>query len=152
MKFFKSIILYFFRIEMQFNKSILLLRGLPGSGKSSLAQVLSEDGVHPIFSVDDYFTDAETGEYEFRFQDNHVAYKQCEANCRLAAERGTSKIIIHNTFTLDWEVEPYFAIAKEFSYAIFILTVENYHGSKNIHQIADEQIQRMALKYKVKLY
>ena len=41
------------------HKSLILLRGLPGSGKSSLAFTLSENGKYPVFSVDDYFTNAE---------------------------------------------------------------------------------------------
>ncbi len=39
--------------------SIILIRGLPGSGKSSLARLLSENGKYPVFSIDDYFMDKE---------------------------------------------------------------------------------------------
>ena len=83
--------------------SLIVLRGLPGSGKSTLAMVLSEDGKHPIFSVDDYFTNSETGEYIFDFKNNHLAYKLCEENTKLSMVNKLSIIIIHNTFTMDWE-------------------------------------------------
>jgi predicted kinase len=129
---------------------LILLRGLPGSGKTTLAAVLSEAGKYPVFSVDDYFTD-ENGHYEFRFQENHLAYKQCEEGVRTAMQQGAPKIILHNTFTMEWEMGPYFKLAAELGYRLHILTVENRHGSKNVHDIPEEHIERMRAKYVVKL-
>lgn len=131
--------------------SLILLRGLPGCGKSTLAHVLSENNMYPIFSVDDYFTDEVTGEYVFNFGDNHLAYKQCEQLTKDAMQLMIPKVILHNTFTMDWELEPYFKLAAKFNYALFVVTVENYHGKQNTHGVSDEQLQKMAEKYKVKL-
>ena len=131
--------------------SLTLLRGLPGSGKSTLATVLSEEGKYPVLSVDNYFTDEKTGEYKFEFDKNHLAYKQCEELTRLNMKAGVTKIFVDNTFTMPWEAEPYFKLAAEFNYRIFVVTVENYHGQPNIHNISDEQMKKMAEKYKVKL-
>src|SRR5438132_175866 len=117
--------------EQDTNKSLMLLRGLPGSGKSTLAAVLAENGKYPVLSIDSYFTNSSTGEYSFEFDKNHIAYKQCEQQTRAAMEQGSSKIFVDNTFTLEWEMEPYFKIAAEFSYRLFVITVENHHGSKN---------------------
>lgn len=132
--------------------ALILLRGLPGSGKTTLAKVLSENNTYPVFSVDDYFTNEITGEYIFNFQNNHLAYKQCEALANDAMQQAISKILVHNTFTMDWEMEPYFKLAAKFNYQLFIVTVENYHGHQNVHEVSDEQLQKMADKYKVKLY
>lgn len=132
-------------------RSLILLRGLPGSGKSTLAQVLSENNMYPIFSVDDFFTDEITGEYVFNFSNNHLAYKQCEQLTKDAMRQSIPKVILHNTFTLEWELEPYFKLASQFNYKLFIATVENYHGKQNTHGVSDEQLQKMAEKYKVKL-
>jgi len=132
-------------------KSLILLRGLPGSGKSTLANQLSENGKYRVFSVDDYFTD-EKGHYHFEFDKNHLAYKNCEENTRLAMQNGSVKVFVDNTFTMDWEMEPYFKLAAEFDYRLFVVTVENHHAQKNIHAVSDEQIRKMAEKYKVKLY
>lgn len=135
---------------MQNNRSIIILRGLPGSGKSTLADILS-GGQFPVFSVDDYFTDKQ-GNYQFVFSDNHLAYKHCEQNVRNAMESHVEKIFLANTFTMDWEIEPYFKMAKEYNYQVFVVTVENYHGGKNIHEIPYDHIEKMALKYKIKLH
>jgi predicted kinase len=132
-------------------KALILLRGLPGAGKSTLAKALAENK-WPVFSVDDYFTDSKTGAYHFEFDKNHLAYKACEENCRKAMENGMEKIFVDNTFTLDWELQSYFKLAADFNYRLFVCTVENYHEQKNTHDVSDEQIQKMADKYKVKLF
>ncbi len=130
--------------------SLILLRGLPGSGKSTFAKLLAEEK-WPVFSIDDYFTDKKTGVYQFDFASNHLAYKACESACKKAMQEGVRKIFIHNTLTLAWELEQYFKLAQAFKYKVFVCTVENYHGHKNEHQINDEQIKKMAEKYQVKL-
>jgi predicted kinase len=131
--------------------SLILLRGLPGSGKSTLAKLLSENGKYPVHSIDSYFTDSKTGAYHFEFDKNHLAYKHCEEQTRNSIKKGVEKIFIDNTFTLEWEAEPYFKLASEYDYTVFVVTVENRHGSKNTHGVSDEQIQKMAAKYKVVL-
>lgn len=133
------------------NLSLILLRGLPGSGKSTLAAILSENSKYPVCSVDEYFTDKETGKYVFEFQNNHLAYKTCADKAKQHMKNKVTKIFVDNTFTLEWELEPYFKLAKEFNYTIFVVTVENRHKGKNIHNISEEQLQKMAEKYKVVL-
>lgn len=133
-------------------KDLILLRGLPGSGKSTLAEVLAEHVRYPVYAIDDYFTDKNSGAYVFNFRENHLAYKACEDAVCQAMERGEPKIFVANTFTMDWEIEPYFQLASAFRYRVFVVTVEKYHNTPNIHEVTDEQIQRMAEKYKVKLF
>ena len=133
------------------DQSLILLRGLPGSGKSTIAKVLSEEGKYPVHSVDSYFTNHKTGVYNFEFDKNHLAYKNCEELARESLSSGIPKVFVDNTFTLEWEMEPYFKMAAEFGYRIFVLTVENHHGSANIHDISEQQLRKMAEKYKVKL-
>ena len=132
-------------------RSLILLRGLPGSGKSTLAAVLSENGKYPVHSVDTYFTDEHSGTYVFDYQKNHLAYGQCEERTRNSLKDNFEKIFVDNTFTLEWEMEPYFKLANEFDYRIFVVTVENRHDGNNIHNISLEQLEKMASKYKVKL-
>jgi hypothetical protein len=134
-----------------FTPALILIRGLPGAGKTTLANVLSEEGLYPIFSVDDYFTNSETGEYKFVFSDNHLAYSSCLEKVELAMQKSVKKIFVHNTLTLDWEIEHYFKLSSKLQYTIFVVTCENYHSKRNLHSVSDEQLIKMAKKYKVKL-
>lgn len=131
--------------------SLIILRGLPGSGKSTLAEQLSESGKYPVYSIDDYFT-TEKGEYNFEFDKNHLAYKSCENRVRESMRRNVSKIFVDNVFSIEWEIEPYFKLAQEFNYKVFVLTVENRHHGRNVHDISEDQIKRMAEKYRVVLF
>jgi predicted kinase len=132
-------------------RTLIILRGLPGSGKTSLADVLSEQK-WPVFSIDDYFTNPLTKKYSFDFSKNHLAYKACQDNTEEAMQKGTEKIFLHNTFTLEWEMEPYFKLAQKYEYTLHILTVENRHHSTNKHDISQEQVRKMAEKYTVVLF
>jgi len=131
--------------------NLILLRGLPGSGKSTLARILSERGKYPVHSVDAYFTDDLTGEYSFHFEKNHLAYKDCCTKTEASMQRSESKIFVDNTFVFDWEVAPYLALSKKYHYKIFVVTTEKYHTNANVHGITDDQILKMAARYKVKL-
>lgn len=132
-------------------RSFIILRGLPGAGKTTLATILSEDNKWPVFSIDSYFIDPVTKEYNFQFDKNHLAYKNCEEQTKQAMKNKTEKIFLDNVFSLDWEIEPYFKLASIYNYKIFVATVENYHSNTNSHNVSDEQLQKMAAKYKVKL-
>lgn len=133
------------------SKHLFLLRGLPGCGKSTVAHLIADDNKNPVFSVDDYFT-GPSGHYEFKYNENHKAYEMCEKNVLKAMTEGREKIFVHNTFTHLWEMEPYFKMASEAKYKVHVMTIENYHGSDNIHGISPEQIRKMAEKYPIKLF
>jgi predicted kinase len=132
-------------------KSLVLLRGLPGAGKSSLAAVLAR-GSAPVFAIDDYFTDVETGRYEFRHAENHMAYKQCADRAEEAMKEAFPLVIIDNAFTLEWEMETYFKLAMQYGYRIHVVTVEKRHSGKNVHGVTEEQLRKMAEKYRVVLF
>ena len=66
-------------------------------------------------------------------------------------EHIADRIVDHNTFTEEWEMQPYFDLAKEYDYRVTTLIVENRHNSKSIHNVPDEVIKRQKERFNIKL-
>jgi predicted kinase len=132
-------------------KNLYLLRGLPGSGKSTLAKQLG--GSH--FETDKYFV-GENGEYNFDGSKLKEAHQWCQdsvSNAMLlnhtTGENET--IVVSNTFTQEWEMQPYMDMAKQWGYRVFTIIVENRHGGVNQHGVPDEKLQQMNDRFEIKL-
>jgi hypothetical protein len=63
----------------------------------------------------------------------------------------TSKVAVSNTFTQEWEMEPYFELAKKYGYKVFSLIVENRHGGVNQHNVPEDKIEQMKTRFELKL-
>ena len=128
------------------NKELYILRGLPGSGKSTLAESLG--GYH--LEADMYFT-GDDGEYNFDSTKLPEAHKWCQGMVEELMEEDVERIVVSNTSTQKWEMDPYFDLAEENGYTVFSLIVENRHGGDNIHGVPSESIERMKNRFEVQL-
>lgn len=131
-------------------KQLILLRGLPGSGKSTFAKSLG--GIH--IEADQYFV--VNGEYKYDGSQIENAHNYCQSQTRAwmthsGEQISVDKIIVSNTFTREWELEPYFKMAEEFGYQVVCLIVENRHGSKNINGVPEDKIEQMRNRFDIKL-
>lgn len=130
-------------------KNLYLLRGLPGSGKSTLANQFGD--TH--FEADMYFIN-ENGEYIFNGADIKKAHQWCQNQVESAMilnhTTGVNEsIVVSNTFTQEWEMEPYFKMAETYGYRIFTLIVESRHKSGNIHNVPEEIIEKMRKRFSI---
>ena len=130
--------------------TLLILRGIPGAGKSTLAETLQQTARAIVCSVDEYFTD-EQGNYVFHHLDNHKAYAACQERARGAMEAQEPLVVLDHTNTMEWEMEPFFKLAESFHYRVQVCTVENRHQGKSVHAIPDEQLEKMKAKYRLVL-
>ena len=64
---------------------------------------------------------------------------------------GDLRITVSNTFTQEWEMEPYVEMAKEYGFKVFTLIVENRHGGVNQHEVPEDKIELMKNRFEVKL-
>jgi predicted kinase len=126
-------------------KELFLLRGLPGSGKSTLARSLG--GMH--MEADKYFM--YNGKYEFDASKLKEAHAWCQNAVRVGMETQSQRITVSNTFTQEWEMQPYFDLAKEHGYKVYSLIVENRHGGVNEHGVPEEKLVQMKNRFEIKL-
>ena len=119
---------------------MILIRGLPGSGKSTLAQMLMNTSYFHL-EADQFFLDPETCEYRYDPEKIGEAHRWCQEKARKILAARCFGVIVANTFSRKWEMEPYLAIAAEFG--IEPLIVETKGTWQNVHGVPDEAIQRM---------
>lgn len=129
------------------NKIVYILRAIPGSGKSTLAEELCNTSKSSVICcADDYFTDIETGEYNWSIEKIGSAHQWCQSFFKEAIEDGTEIIVVANTNTTEKEVNVYRNPAIEAGYTVFVLTVENWHNGKDVHNVPEATKEAMRTK------
>jgi len=140
-------------MEKEYVGDLILLRGVPGSGKTTLGNIIlfnTQSNIQDVLSADNFFVN-EKGEYIFEATKLKEAHNDCQVKCAERMRNQFSKIVVANTFTQEWEMEPYFEMAKRYRYRIHTLIVENRHGSKNIHDVPDEKLVQMKNRFDISL-
>ncbi len=103
-----------FLLENPIPKMLYILRGISGSGKSSLSQKLGAGGA--VFSTDDFFM--QSGDYNFDANKFGEAHQWNVDRAVKAMSEGISPIVIDNTNTQAWEAKPYVAAAIQYGYQV----------------------------------
>lgn len=121
--------------------SLILVRGLPGSGKSTIAKALIGFYMHvetDMFWIDDQ------GNYDFRPSKLGEAHQWCRNRTTELMTAGFS-VVVSNTFTTKKELLPYFELAKEFDCVPQVILAQGKFG--NIHNVPPEVINQMAGRF-----
>lgn len=136
-------------------KIVYILRGIPGSGKSLLAEQLTTSiGKYistAVCTADDYFM--HDGEYKYVPENIGTAHEWCKCNFEENILGGTDIIVVANTAVREKDVKCYRDIAIEHGYNVFVLTVENWHEGKDSHTVPEETLEKMTntLRQTIKL-
>jgi predicted kinase len=136
------------------SKTLFIVRGLPGSGKSTFANHIWNS--YAICEADKYFYDKE-GNYNFDVTKLHQAHKWCQEQVEILMKDNQinpqyyPEVVVSNTFTQEWEMQPYLDLAQQYGYKVVSLIVENRHGSKNIHDCPEETVERMRNRFEISL-
>ena len=134
---------------------LFIIRGLPGSGKTTRAFALGEEIDTGAASADDYFTD-EDGIYRFDPRDLPAAHAECQDKVRkyLLHERD---VIVHNTFTQGWEATPYVIMAEKFGAEIKVIDLfdggldDAALAARNVHGVPLASIAAMRGRWEADL-
>jgi predicted kinase len=135
-------------------KVLTLVRGLPGSGKSTFANFIWND--YAICEADKFFYDKE-GNYNFDATKLRIAHEWCKNQVEIRMkdnqlnEQFYPEIVVSNTFTQEWEMEAYYKLAERYGYKVFSIIVENRHDGVNQHGVPDDKLQQMRERFEIKL-
>ena len=153
------------------NGELFLIRGLPGSGKTTLAYKFWEYAAYhyesglesghithedpPIMcSNDDYFyqdRDARTGkgygEYVYDGYRRKMAWTDCAGRVAEAMKAKRTAIFVHNTFARQLEINPYIRLAKQHGYKLTVMTCDGSY--ENTHRVPSDTIERMKANWEV---
>jgi hypothetical protein len=80
------------------------------------------------------------GEYQFSIDRVKAAHTACIKAARDSLANNES-VVVSNTFTQMWEMQPYLNAAKEFGATVEIITATGNYGS--IHNVPESAIQAM---------
>lgn len=97
-------------------KKLIILRGISGTGKSTLATKLEKEHGTKALSSDEYFMHG--GKYLFDKALLPTAHKWNQERVAEAMRRGEPVVIVDNTNTRAWEMKPYVLAAKKYGYSV----------------------------------
>jgi tRNA uridine 5-carbamoylmethylation protein Kti12 len=133
-------------------KKVIIMRGIPGSGKSSCAAKIQEDLRRcghsvDICSADFFFTSMEEGIYLFDLAILPQNHNKCLSEfLGCLQDRDLSAIIVDNTNSRAWEIAPYYRLAEIFHCDVEIVWVQTDPEAckkRNIHGVPDSVIDAM---------
>ena len=118
---------------------MILVRGLPGSGKSTFAKSL----VGYNHSEADQFWMV-NNEYKFDATRLREAHEWCQLKTKNCLNEGLD-VVVSNTFTTKKELRPYFELAKEFGIVPQVILCQAQYG--NIHDVPEETLTKMKARF-----
>jgi predicted kinase len=128
-------------------RTLILVRGLPGAGKSTFAKTLG--GIH--IEADHYFM--KDGEYKFDASKLKQAHEYCRTSTEGWMMEGyvLGNIVVSNTFTREWEMDAYYELAEKYGYRVHSVVVENRHNGMNEHSVPADILEAMKNRFEIKL-
>ena len=117
---------------------LVLFRGLPGAGKTTMAKVLEAIG-YKHYEADMYFV--VDGVYHYDSRRKKDAHEWCKLMTRQALCLG-ERVVVSNTFTMRTYIQPYLNMGAE-----SIQIVEADGKWQSVHHLSAKTVRRMASQW-----
>lgn len=116
---------------------LILIRGLPGSGKSTRARLEFPTFKH--YEADQYFMD-QFGHYRFDSTKLDRAHASCLSRTREALRCGID-VVVSNTFIRKDSLRPYLELAAAVGVEVTVIDCVDSFGS--VHDVSDDVMAEM---------
>lgn len=122
---------------------LILIRGIPGSGKTTLAKelLMQGDDLFPVvhLETDMYFTDL-NGKYSWSPDQVKAAHEWCQTTAKILLNVGYT-VIVSNTFSRLWEMQSYIDAATRANKPFEVHRCQGkFH---NIHRVPEDVVAKM---------
>lgn len=119
---------------------LYIIRGVPGSGKTTLANRMYEFGmIDDFFEADQFMVDS-LGQYKFDAKRLKFCHEKCQRETRSELSKGLN-VAVSNTFTRKWEMQPYLDMAKEFDAQVTVIACQGEF--ENVHGVPVDKVRQM---------
>lgn len=129
-------------------KKLVVLRGIPGSGKSQKAREIATEYKGTIVSVDNYFE--RNGEYKFLDTEISRAYGYVEGQVDILMQQQTQLIIADGIHQSEKHLRGYQALADKYGYELEIQYPDGEHifdvehcFRHSIHRVPRRTLQKI---------
>lgn len=130
-------------MDAELNKKVYIMRGLPGSGKSTWTKENAPGAV--VCSADAYFE--RSGQYKFEPSKIGQAHIACQTKFAKAITSNAQLVVVDNTNTTARELRHYVELAQNAGYMVeiveFPIDIE-LSVARNVHGVPRASIERMA--------
>lgn len=133
---------------------IKVMRGVPGSGKSTYAKKIAQEALDMEFlpiicSADDFFMVED--QYKFDVTKLSEAHKYCLRKFMLAVQDRHDPIVVDNTNINIEDIAPYVAVGEAFGYEVEVIQVDTnpeIAGGRNVHGVPPARVRDMYQRFK----
>jgi predicted kinase len=129
--------------------TMYVMRGLPGSGKTTMARTLSKH----VYATDDFWM--KDGEYVFDKERLKEAHRWNVDRVEDVLKKDISPVVVDNTNLEPCDIKPYLLLAMEYHYSLILVEPETpwkYDVAvlveKNVHHLGEGVMKKKIKQFK----